>query len=626
MPENDMAVARRVLIVDDDVDFAESLNDMLLAEAYAVRVAHTANDALSEADAFAPQVALLDIRLPMGSGDGLDLLSALKQKHPEMLGIIITAYADADTAIKALHGDAYDYLRKPLYFQELAATLRRCFERIGLEEKNRQMLHALHDSEERYRSIFENALEGIFRIMPSEGFVDINPALVQMLGYGSAEEALALDLRKDLYADPQELRLLIDQHKSRKAVHNLEAVWKKKNGDLLTVSINSRIIFDSEGRALFYEGMVQDITDRKRAEEKLQNQFRRLAALRAIDLAITTNLDLHLIFNLLLDQALPQLGVDAAAILLLNPHLQILEYAAGRGFWGDSIARSRIPLGEGPAGRAALERRSLHITDPAELGGAGQALAGEGFVSAYVIPLVIKGAVKGVLELLQRAPLTPRPDWKDFAEMVADQAAIATENIALFEDLQRSNTNLAMAYDTTLEGWSRALDLRDRETEGHTKRVTELTLRLCRAMGLNEIDLAHVRRGAILHDIGKMAIPDSILLKPAPLTEEEWVIMRRHPVYAYEMLSPIDYLRPALDIPYCHHEKWDGTGYPRQLSGEQIPPAARIFAVVDVWDALRSGRPYRAAWSHDKVLAHIRSLSGSYFDKRAVEQFLKLEL
>ncbi len=621
-----MAAERRVLIVDDDVDFAESLNDMLLAEDYAVRVAHNANDALTASDGFDPQVALLDIRLPMGSGDGLDLLTALKQKHPEMLGIIVTAYADTETAIKALHGDAYDYLRKPLYFQELAATLRRCFERIGLEEKNRQMLHALHNSEERYRSIFENALEGIFRITPSEGFVDVNPALVQMLGYATAEETLALDLRKDLYSDPQQLRYLIDQHKSRKAVRNLEAVWKKKNGDPITVCINSRIIFDTEGRALFYEGMVQDITDRKRAEEKLQSQFQRLAALRAIDLAITTNLDLHLIFNLLLDQALPQLGVDAAAILLLNPHLQILEYAAGRGFWGDAIARSRIPLGEGPAGRAALERRSLHITDPSEFGDPGQSLAGEGFASAYVIPLIIKGAVKGVLELLQRGAITPRPDWKDFAEMAADQAAIAIENIALFEDLQRSNTNLALAYDTTLEGWSRALDLRDRETEGHTKRVTELTLRLSRAMGLEEADLAHIRRGAILHDIGKMAIPDSILLKPAPLTEEEWVIMRRHPVYAYEMLSPIDYLRPALDIPYCHHEKWDGTGYPRQLRGEQIPPAARIFAVVDVWDALRSGRPYRAAWSQDKVLAHIRSLSGTYFDSRAVTQFLKLEL
>jgi PAS domain S-box-containing protein len=621
-----MANERRVLIVDDDADFAESLEDMLAAEGYKVAVSPSANDAIAAADSFSPQVALLDIRLQVGSGDGLDLLAVLKQKHPELLGIVITAYADTETAIKALHGDAYDYLRKPLYFQELATTLRRCFERLDLEEKNRQMLSALHESEERYRSIFENALEGIFRITPAEGFIDVNPALVQMLGYASPEEVLALDLRKDLFADPQDLRHLIDQHRSRKSVRNLEAVWKQKSGETIIASINSRIIYDSEGRALFYEGLVQDITDRKRAEEKLQQHFQRLAALRAIDLAITTNFDLRLIFNLLLDQGLPQLRVDAAAVLLLNPHLQILEYAAGRGFWGEAIARSRVPLGEGPAGRAALERRNIYIQDLSNLGSAGQGLEGEGFVSAYVIPLVIKGAVKGVLELFHRAPLAVKPDWKDFAEMIAEQAAIAIDNIALFEDLQRSNTNLALAYDTTLEGWSRALDLRDRETEGHTKRVVELTLRLGRAMGMSELELAHVRRGAILHDIGKMAIPDSILLKPAPLTEEEWEIMRRHPVYAYEMLSPIDYLRPALDIPYCHHEKWDGTGYPRQLRGEQIPPAARIFAVVDVWDALRSGRPYRAPWPHDKVLEHIRSLSGFYFDPRVVEQFLKLDL
>jgi PAS domain S-box-containing protein/putative nucleotidyltransferase with HDIG domain len=617
-----------VLIVDDDVDFADSLKDLLETDAYRVDVAHNAEDARAAAETFAPQVALVDIRLQQGTSDGIDLLAALKRKNPDLLGIVMTAYADIDTALKALHGDAYDYLRKPLYFQELAATLSRCFEKLDLEWKNRQAAQALQESEERYRSIFENAQEGIFRITPAEGFVDVNPALIQMLGYASREEVMTLDLRKELYAEPRELWYMINQHRSKKIVRNLEATWKQKNGEHIIVNVNSQIIYDEGGRALFYEGMVQDITDRKHAEENLQRQFQRVAALRAIDLAITTNFDLHLIFNLLLDQGLPQLGVDAAAILLLNPHLQILEYAAGRGFWTDAVTRTHVPLGDSPAGLAALERRSIHMPDLSNLGGtgAGQGLEGEGFISAYIIPLIIKGAVKGVLEVFNRSPFTPKADWKDFAEMIAEQAAIAIDNIALFEDLQRSNTNLALAYDTTLEGWSRALDLRDRETEGHTKRVTELTLRLSRAMGVSEADLAHIRRGSILHDIGKMAIPDSILLKPAPLTEEEWEIMRRHPVYAYEMLSPIDYLRPALDIPYCHHEKWDGTGYPRGLKGEQIPPAARIFAVVDVWDALHSGRPYRVAWDKEKVSAHIRSLSGSFFDSRIVEQFLQLEI
>jgi putative nucleotidyltransferase with HDIG domain len=181
-----------------------------------------------------------------------------------------------------------------------------------------------------------------------------------------------------------------------------------------------------------------------------------------------------------------------------------------------------------------------------------------------------------------------------------------------------------MAYDATIEGWSRALDLRDRETEGHTIRVTDLTLRLARMMGVGEEELVHMRRGALLHDIGKMGIPDNILLKPGPLTDDEWIIMRRHPEYAYELLSLINYLRPALLIPYAHHEKWDGTGYPRGLREEAIPLAARLFAVVDVWDALRSVRPYRQPWSAEKVRGYLMEQSGKHFDPQVLSLFIKM--
>ena len=191
-------------------------------------------------------------------------------------------------------------------------------------------------------------------------------------------------------------------------------------------------------------------------------------------------------------------------------------------------------------------------------------------------------------------------------------------------NLQRANIELAQAYDDTLKGWSLALELRDNETQGHSQRVTEMTLRLARTIGINHGELIHIRRGALLHDIGKMGIPDSILHKPGPLTEEEWKIMRQHPVYAYELLSPIAYLHPTLDIPYNHHEKWDGTGYSRGLKGEQIPLAARIFAVVDVWDALRSSRPYRDAWPEEKVRVYIRKQAGAHFDPQIVDIFLNL--
>ena len=186
------------------------------------------------------------------------------------------------------------------------------------------------------------------------------------------------------------------------------------------------------------------------------------------------------------------------------------------------------------------------------------------------------------------------------------------------------NAELTRAYDATIEGWSRALDMRDRETEGHCRRVTDMTLRLAEVLDLPPGERVHIRRGALLHDIGKMGIPDGILLKPGPLTDDEWAIMRRHPALAHEMLSPIDFLGPALDIPRFHHEKWDGTGYPHGLAGEQIPLSARIFSIVDVWDALRSDRPYRAGWAPERISAHIRALSGTHFDPQVVAAFLSL--
>jgi len=190
--------------------------------------------------------------------------------------------------------------------------------------------------------------------------------------------------------------------------------------------------------------------------------------------------------------------------------------------------------------------------------------------------------------------------------------------------LEEAHRNLLNAYDQTIEGWARALDLRDKETEGHSRRVTQLTLQLAQAAGLDDEALTHIRRGALLHDIGKLGIPDSVLLKPSNLDEDEWELMRQHPQMAYDMLYPIEYLRPALEIPYCHHEKWDGTGYPRRLKGEDIPLSARLFAVVDVWDALTSDRPYRPAWSPDRAFAYLREQAGKHFDPNVVDIFFRV--
>jgi response regulator RpfG family c-di-GMP phosphodiesterase len=186
----------------------------------------------------------------------------------------------------------------------------------------------------------------------------------------------------------------------------------------------------------------------------------------------------------------------------------------------------------------------------------------------------------------------------------------------------KSAMDLSIAYDATLEGWSRALELRERETAGHSQRVVDLTIALARQLDFPELALPHIRRGALLHDIGKMGVPDRILLKDGPLNDDEWLVMRQHPIYAYQLLSRIPYLQPALDIPLYHHEKWSGGGYPKGLIGDKIPLGARIFALADVWDALTTDRPYRPAWSESKTLDYLQEQSGTHFDPMIVDAFL----
>jgi len=368
-----------------------------------------------------------------------------------------------------------------------------------------------------------------------------------------------------------------------------------------------------------------EVAARRKAENKAQKRLERLAILHTIDLMITSNQDLKMTMRIFLEQIVPQLMVDAAAVLLLNPHTQTLVYGSGIGFTTSRIRESNVRLGEGPAGVAALERRMIRVHDlvKPEIDFVRKALiAEEGFHSYCVVPLIAKGQVKGVLEIYNRDRFMQEQEMVEFFQALAAQAAIAIDNATLFNQLQASNTELVIAYDSTIEGWGKALNLRDRETEGHTQRVTDMTVRMAQIYGMNEKELVHVRRGALLHDIGKMGVPDTILMNEGRLTAEEQEIMHKHSQHAFDVLMPIAYLRPALDIPYCHHEKWDGTGYPRGLKGEQIPIAARIFALADIWDALISERRYHEAWPREKVETYIRERTGTHFDPDLVDLFL----
>ncbi len=362
-----------------------------------------------------------------------------------------------------------------------------------------------------------------------------------------------------------------------------------------------------------------------RLHEETVHRLENLQAMRAVDQAIASSLDMRLTLNIILTHALPQLGVDAADVLLLRSSSNLLEIAASRGLRTRLL--ESVTLSESFAGRAVMEHRTITVSDIETAGQHSQFAKlwkEEDFSAYWCVPLIVKGEVRGVLEVYRRTAFTPDAEWLEFLETLASQAAIAIENAQLFENLQRANMDLILAYNDTIEGWSRALDLRDRETEGHTQRVADLTEAIAKAMGIKDKEMIHIRRGALLHDMGKMGVPDQILLKPDKLTDEEWVIMRTHPQLARDMLMPIAYLRDALDIPYSHHEKWDGTGYPQGLKGQQIPLTARFFAVVDVWDALTSDRPYRKKWTKKKALAYIHKQRGRHFDPQVVDAFEKI--
>jgi|APCry1669189070_1035195.scaffolds.fasta_scaffold02716_4 PAS domain S-box-containing protein len=395
----------------------------------------------------------------------------------------------------------------------------------------------------------------------------------------------------------------------------------QRNGQVKNLLISVGPLLGAQSEQLGNVIALIDITERKRAEVDLRERDHELEAVVMMSAALRLTRTRAEMLPIIADHVTNLVSAASVALLANDDYANdaLPEYV--QGVWandqGKHLPRTSSIL------RQVLVHGTPYLSNDVPNDPAFSFHDVIPDVRAFVgIPLVTHEAVIGVLAVAGRTVFSEQ-DIRVLSA-ISDIAANAMHRAALHEQTERDAAELAQAYDATLEGWAHALELRDQETEGHSRRVVQLSINLARAMGIGAGELEHIRRGALLHDIGKMGVPDSVLLKPGTLNEREWEMMRRHPEYAYTLLSPIAYLQPALDIPYCHHEKWDGTGYPRGLKGEEIPLAARIFAIVDVWDALRSDRPYRQAWTEEQVRAYLQSQSGTHFEPRIVDAFLSI--
>jgi PAS domain S-box-containing protein/putative nucleotidyltransferase with HDIG domain len=503
----------------------------------------------------------------------------------------------------------------------------------------------LRESEAKFRNIVEQSVDGIV-LTDEQGFViEWNEGQEQITGL-SREEVLGRPLWEAQMRVATEANriperrafieaMLKDFYKSGQApwLNKLsENAVQRPDGSVRSIQT---IIFSIPTEKGFKSGSItRDVTERKQSEEALKRHAEELEILVSVSTALRAATTVVEMIPIVVRQAVQAVNGAIGSIYLLDQKTgefvssgwYHVDEGVHSGMQAEKIIRHRPD--EGITGYVATTRQ-IYITNDLHHDPIARVLPGEAarvnrVISNISLPLIAQEQIIGVLHvgLLQQRDFTDTEIR--ILTAIAEMAGNAIHRSALHDKTLQQADELSQAYNKTLEGWAHALELRDELTEGHTRRVTQMTLELARRIGISEADLEHIRRGAILHDIGKIGVPDSILGKPGRLTLAEKEIMQRHPQHAYDMLSGIPFLHPAMDIPYCHHEHWDGGGYPQGLKGEEIPLAARIFALVDVWDALTSDRPYRPAWGEKKAIEYVLSQKGKYFDPHITGIFLEM--
>ncbi|MBN1372235.1 MAG: PAS domain S-box protein [Anaerolineaceae bacterium] len=507
--------------------------------------------------------------------------------------------------------------------------------------KRREVQRELHNSERRFRSLVQNSKDLIFVLDPQGNILYQSPSISQILGYPvmmlAGRSAMELIHPEDIETVNEAFAEVLEHTNP-----GIPTEFRVRKADDTYIMLEALATDLSSDPAI--GGVVitaREITERKRVESELRRLNRALRTTSECNMALVRATDeaslLRDVCGIIVRLGGYQLAwvgyvadaEDGSPVQLVAQAGDNVDYLSKLVAWFNTPEAASNPLLEVTFTHWPMVYSSLSSQiDQVPLAVEAQAY---GYASILALPLFYLDENFGCLVIYSdRSDAFDLNEATLLHELAHDLAfgihtiRVRVANRKSSHLLEQSNADLARAYDATLEGWSHALELRERETAGHSRRVVDLTLEISSRMGIAAEDLIHIRRGALLHDIGKMGIPDSILLKPGPLSADEWVTMRQHPNYAYELLSGIDYLAPAMQIPYGHHERWDGSGYPRGLKGEDIPLAARIFAVVDVWDALTSERPYRPAWPDQAVIDYIKEHSGRLFDPNVVEVFLSL--
>ncbi|MEA4907564.1 MAG: HD domain-containing protein [Chloroflexi bacterium] len=520
----------------------------------------------------------------------------------------------------------YNLLDQPATFQEIE-QLATDFDRMSRSIQFRQS--QIKESEHKYKSLIEESNDAICLLLG--GYLEIiNQRFTEMFGYRGEEINGGRVQYLEIVAAGS--RAVVEQ------VLNDLFIGKvvRSRCEFIAIAADRRNIeVEASFSAFPYLGgiaiqsILRDVTERKRAERAEHEQRVLAESLRDTASLLNSNLNFDEVLKRILSNVGKVVPHDSSNIMLVDEDRQNARILASRdrqqmrpNTWSSSAA---MPIFQTPSLKIMFEtgkpiaiswtRQHPHWTDYPETR----------WIQSYAgAPIKVMDEVIGFLNLNSDKPNFFDHNLAERLQAFADQAGVALHNARLLQDLERSNQELKTAYGATLQGLSKALEIRDIETEGHSLRVVDLTLKLADVFHIQEPQRTYIHYGVLLHDIGKLGIPDAILHKPGPLTAEEWEVMRKHPEYGYQILSSIPYLLPSLEIPLYHHEKWDGSGYPKGLKGTEIPLSARIFSVVDVWDGLRSTRPYHASWPEDKVIQYIRDESGTSFDPTVVTEFLNL--